>query len=170
MVEHYQGYVFEDAANIFKAADVNGDGVLTKHELQNYMKKHKSMRSAMVDTTISGGKSHFEWDELWKALDEDGNSEIDLHEWTSFYVGLFKQSTPLARSIYKAADKNGDNKLSKGELKEFIQSDERLKAELGVKVSGWAQLFKELDNNNDEVVTEMEWVEFYTATLAKKGK
>ena len=59
------------AASVFKLADKNGNGQLSKRELKDYL--HTDLDAREV---LCGGE--FKWQEIYKGLDTDGDKQFSL--------------------------------------------------------------------------------------------
>jgi len=72
------------AKRVFKGADKNGDGNLTKSEIKNYFRAHPAEKTALL------GKD-FHWKSFWGEADADGSGDIDLDEFSSLAVKVAKK-------------------------------------------------------------------------------
>jgi calcium-dependent protein kinase len=116
---------------IFKALDKNGDGKLTKDELQEGY--NKSL--AITDNEI---------DELMKKLDNDGSGSID---YTEFVAAAMDKEKVLTKQrieyCFQLFDKDKSGQISKDELKNMLGGADNISDEV------WAELIKEVDANGD---------------------
>merc|ERR1712166_1661817 len=66
-----------EAEKVYAAADVNGDGGLSKTEMKKILQKDAGLRAKLV----SGS-----WKEFFAVLDKDGDGTVDLAEFITFYT------------------------------------------------------------------------------------
>merc|ERR1719414_2238491 len=117
----------------FKASDVDGNGLLSLHEMVTlfFPETHSDVldvevRSAMSRRDIdSDGKLDVkefwnarvstEEEEDFKALDADGDGLIDLAELTSWESGMFHTSTAM-KKLFEIADSDHDEHVTAKEL------------------------------------------------------
>jgi len=70
-----------------------------------------------------------------------------------------------ARSLFARADHDHDNKLTKTEIKNFLNKTPELKQIFLNSSSNWHALWAELDDNDDNEFSEAEWVAFYSKKM-----
>lgn len=115
---------------IFKAMDLDGDGMLSMEEIQKGYDKH--FGTPIDDDEIQ---------RMFKEIDTDGNGSIDYSE---FLMATMNESQLLSQEKLKAAfkmfDKDGSGSISKAEIKEALGGlEEKI-------VEG---IINEVDENND---------------------
>jgi len=96
----------------FQAMDANGDGMLSVQELTEGMKK-SGLKDIPADLK-----------QLIKEIDSDQSGQID---YTEFLSAALDKKHYIQRDVCWSAfckfDRNGDGKLSKGELKLVLESE-----------------------------------------------
>merc|ERR1712224_967325 len=67
-----------------------------------------------------------------------------------------------AIEIFNRADQNSDGALTKGELMDYLEADPTLlERAQALKIANLAQLWEELDKNDDDRISLDEWLEFF---------
>ncbi|KAJ1645557.1 hypothetical protein LPJ64_002847 [Coemansia asiatica] len=127
----------------FDEFDKDGNGSISKEELESAMK------------TILGDKVEINAEELIKAVDKDGDGEIDFVEFTTLMAQYYNTSSEEEelREAFKVFDKNGDGFISADELRQVMTSlGERLTdAEVD-------EMIKEADADGDGKINYEEFV------------
>merc|ERR1712166_999224 len=80
-----------EAEKVYAAADVNGDGGLSKTEMKKVIQKDPGLRAKLV----SGS-----WKDFFAVLDKDGDGTVDPDEFIKFYI--HKLSTGNEATLYEA--------------------------------------------------------------------
>jgi len=99
----------EVAAMLFAKADKNHDGVLTKSEIKNFLKKEEPKLKEAFGVNSEGG-----WQALWSGTDMDTDGQINLEEWKALYIS----KVGTAGQTGGSEDKKENKKMSKKEKKE----------------------------------------------------
>ena len=73
----------EIAQQVFQEADKNKNGFLTKSELRKYFKTHPEEKNRILG-------SEFKWNEFFTNMDENGDNQFDLNEFTNFVTNSSK--------------------------------------------------------------------------------
>ena len=71
------------AQQVFQDADKNKNGFLTKSEIRKYFKKHPEEKNRILG-------SEFKWNEFFTNMDENGDNQFDLNEFTNFVTSSSK--------------------------------------------------------------------------------
>lgn len=127
----------------FKAADINGDGFLTKDEFKAAMGEN-----APTDEAIEA---------LIKMFDTDGNGKIDFEEFVAMAVAL--EDTQEADEDYAAFlffDKNHDGFISP---EEFYEAAKLIDPQTSITMENIVAFFKEFDTNGDGFIEFAEYKE-----------
>jgi Ca2+-binding EF-hand superfamily protein len=139
-----------DPEGLFKSADANGDGKLSKDEFRAIFAKLGRGRLKDKPELV---------DSIFKAADTDKNGFLSLAEFKALadrFKGRSAPEKPDHAALFKEADTNGDGKLSKDEFETYFASFPRLKDKPEI----IRELFKEADADGDGVVTKAEFKAF----------
>merc|ERR1712178_553928 len=71
-----------------------------------------------------------------------------------------------ARSLFARADHDHDNKLTKTEIKDFLNKTPELKTIFMKSAGGWASLWADMDDNDDNEFNLDEWVKYYSQKMS----
>ncbi|MFO1478035.1 MAG: XopAW family type III secretion system calcium-binding effector [Verrucomicrobiota bacterium] len=128
--------------NRFKTIDQDGDGSITRDELAAAIPKNGKGPGV---------------DEIFAAVDTDQDGVISDAEDAAAFEKMQSQGPPppppgaadMAASLLKAADSDGDGKISQDELGKVLSQH-------GADTSNLGDLFKALDSDGDGSVTQSE--------------
>ena len=132
------------AEQVFKAADKNNNGFLTKSELRKYFKKHPEEKEQILGTD-------FKWNQFFANMDANDDGEFDLKEFTNYLQ---------AREVFQAADKNKNGFLTKSELRKYFKKNPEEKARILGTDFQWNDLFTIMDKNGDKQFDVDEFTHF----------
>jgi hypothetical protein len=81
---------------VFRDADKNGDGSLTKTEIRKYFKTHPIEKAHILGPD-------FKWKVFFTRMDKDGDAQFDIDEFTEavskvYHVDMFTESTFRSQS------------------------------------------------------------------------
>jgi Ca2+-binding EF-hand superfamily protein len=157
----------QDAAtvrqNIFNTLDQNGDGKVTKDELQSAFASRQS-----AGANSSQGPS---LDDLFSRIDTNGDGSIDESENDAFLESAAKNRQPqgppdpsqIAKKLFEKADTDGDGKLTKSELAAALPKHGHGHGKSGAAGASGASsssalddLFNDADSDGDGAITESE--------------
>mmetsp|Transcript_8204 Transcript_8204/g.18358 ORF Transcript_8204/g.18358 Transcript_8204/m.18358 type:complete len:479 (-) Transcript_8204:122-1558(-) len=133
----------------FNLLDKNKDGTLTIQEIKDGMQKHKVDLPSDLDETL-------------RNLDTDGSGMID---YTEFIAATLETQSYLKKEVlwsaFRTFDKDGDGKISKGELKEILKDDHLTAAQLESQIEAMMQ---DTDLDGDGTISFEEF-----CTMMKSG-
>jgi calcium-dependent protein kinase len=131
----------EELRKIFIDLDKNNDGVLSREEIQNGLRKFYGSEQAIEETN-----------KIFNKVDADGNGTISYDEFIRASIDKNKLiSEEKLKAAYRLFDKNGDGNIEAKEIKEVLGG-------VGVKDEGvWDQIIKEVDENGDGVISYEEF-------------
>jgi len=136
LARHQDDQILDQLRDIFLELDDDGDGIITATELQ------KGLSSAGVTSM-----AHQEVKELLKAVDADGDGQID---YTEFLAASMQRQSVVRESecwaAFRVFDKNDDGRISQSELAEVLNSQEVNSA---VSKEQIAKIVKEVDADGD---------------------
>jgi Ca2+-binding EF-hand superfamily protein len=195
-VPELQAYLFEKYTNAdegWKAADVNGDGFLTKEEFEQHCasvgvnKKQADLLFDEIDTNKDGKISQDEYknafgvnmeelkrrmrekwgsiDEGFEAFDANGDGQITEEE---FVAACKKLGIPKERAqlLHAEMDLNGDGVVTPDEWRKAMGlSRKDVMEKLSNTFGSPAEALKELDADGDGKITKDE----FRAAMEKKG-
>ena len=128
--------------NQFKKLDRNGDGIITKDELQRVMSSYQGLSSEEAINIING-------------LDFNGNGYID---YTEFITGCLQTQNytnkGLLKTAFKYFDIHGSGYITFDELKEALHGNEFI-VNGTIKIE---EMIKEADSNNDGKIDYIEFL------------
>jgi len=131
--------------NTFNILDKNKDGTLTMREIEEGMNTYKVTLPRDLQTTL-------------KALDTDGSGSVD---YTEFIAATLSTQQYLKKEVlwsaFRTFDKDGDGKISKGELRSMVGGTDDKEGSSGLEKQ-IEQMMKECDLDGDG---EISWAEFY---------
>jgi Ca2+-binding EF-hand superfamily protein len=133
--------------DMFKKMDANGDGVVTKEEMQ----------TAMDQISLTTGKS-IDVDKLFAELDTDGNGQISQAEWDAHEAKMAAHRHPSPEKMFTLADTDKDGYISKDELKTAM---ENLPARPDGKSVNIDDLFTKMDTDGDGKISKSEFADFH---------
>jgi calcium-dependent protein kinase len=123
----------EELARVFKQLDLNGDGMLSKEEIQEGYSKH-------YGRLISDKEIDF----MFNAVDTDHSGYID---YTEFVVAAMNEKLLLNNqrlsAAFKMFDKDGSGSITPSEIKTVLQSDNKLPEKV------IESIIKQVDANGD---------------------
>lgn len=104
--------------NLFKVHDLNGDGVLTPTDYEEYSKRIAASRGwapgSDAYTTLLARFMRM-WEDLDRHADRNEDKRVTLDEWLAYFdtllgtQGLYDQvGQPIAESVFTMLDRNGD--------------------------------------------------------------
>ena len=162
--------------SIFNSIDVDGDGAVTKNELQKKLQADSAVQDLL---TKAGGAVDY----VMEQLDVDGDGIVT---WSEFEAMLSTDASKLAvtvgvavpvelaeatsleklKKLYDAIDTSGDGQVSREELRAHMAKDERV-VTLLVQAGGSREyVFEQLNENEDGFVS---WDEFRSMLSADVG-
>lgn len=129
---------FDDIVQIFSEIDKNNDGKISLDEFtEGFIKLKLGSKSDAVD--------------IFKAFDFNGNNFLD---WNEFLAGVLSHHTYLKENkineFFNKLDKNGDQMISKDELKDILKGDSEL-----------IKNFDEYDLNKDGYIDKDEFFKIF---------
>ena len=126
----------QDLANMFKRLDKSNDGKLQIDEL----------KAGLDELAAFFQYQDINYEELLKAMDVDGDGEIDF---TEFISAAFDKRTLLTQenldAAFKTFDADGNGKITKEELQAVFASGKAGKATEDV----WEKIMADVDKNGD---------------------
>merc|ERR1712230_124845 len=140
--------------------DKNKNGTLTKSEIKKYLKDPKN---AAAKELIRGGQK---WSELFDKLDTDKNQLIDEQEFVAYCGSIerIEAAANKAKLVFQAMDKNENGTLTKSEIRKYLKDPKNAAVNRlltsGLEEFHWADLWKKIDTNNDELFDEAEFVAY----------
>merc|ERR1740115_327631 len=133
----------EQIDKVFRAMDVNGDGKLSKEEIQNGY--HKFFGRSLNDEEI---------DEMFDKVDADGSGEIDYSE---FVVATMNEKNLLSnnklQTAFKMFDKDGGGSISTDEIRQVLSFGQNLDEKVV------NDIIKQVDANGDGEISFEEFAE-----------
>jgi Ca2+-binding EF-hand superfamily protein len=158
-------------ARMFASLDKNGDGKLSREEMQPMIDKTNAAAKAAGETVPT---------DFFGSLDKNQDGSVDREEADEFFKNILAGKTPgggqakpsakgdasaMSAALFRAMDKDGDGFLSKQELAMLVE-----KANADNKAKGLPEVnfFETMDVNSDGKVSEEESKEFFTA-MAEAG-
>ena len=133
----------EQIDKVFRAMDVNGDGKLSKEEIQNGY--HKFFGRSLNDEDV---------DEMFAKVDADGSGEIDYSE---FVVATMNEKNLLSnnklQTAFKMFDKDGGGSISTDEIRQVLSFGQNLDEKVV------NDIIKQVDANGDGEISFEEFAE-----------
>ena len=133
----------EQIDKVFRAMDLNGDGKLSKDEIQGGFAQYfgKSLNDKEVD-------------EMFDKVDADGSGAIDYSE---FVVATMNEKNLLSnnklQTAFKMFDKDGGGSISTDEIKQVLAFGQNLDEKV------IAEVIKQVDANGDGEISFEEFAE-----------
>ena len=92
---------------VFRDADKNGDGLLTKTEIRKYFKAHPIEKAHILGPD-------FKWKVFFTRMDKDGDAQFDIDEFTEavskvYHVDMFTESKEEAETLRVAMKAKADS-------------------------------------------------------------
>ena len=139
----------DDLMTVFRAMDTNGDGVISKEELED------SLRNSMDED-----EACLEAERIMSQVDSDSNGVID---YTEFLRASMERQMLLSgnnlKHTFELFDKDGNGRISSDELREWLFDGMSIDEELMEK------LMQEIDQNGDGEVDLMEFEDLLFESL-----
>ena len=102
----FDGWSYRELEKVFRFADENNDGILSKDECRG----EKSAQDS--------------FNHKFSAVDQDHDSALTLHEWESNLLWIPKNSTPaVVRERFGYYDENSDGMIQRFELYNVIRAN-----------------------------------------------
>jgi calcium-dependent protein kinase len=133
----------EQIDKVFRAMDLNGDGKLSKDEIQQGFAQYfgRSLNDREVD-------------EMFEKVDADGSGAIDYSE---FVVATMNEKSLLSnnklQTAFKMFDKDGGGSISTDEIKQVLAFGQNLDEKV------IADIIKQVDANGDGEISFEEFAE-----------
>ena len=104
----FEDYEFRQLEKVFKFADENQDGVLSKDECN-------------AEKNAQDSFNH-----KFRAVDQDSNMELSLNEWEANLLWIPRNSTPaVVRERFGYYDENSDGRIQRNELYNVIRANQQ---------------------------------------------
>ena len=147
------------AQQLFKKADVDGSGGISKDELKTIVE------SRPAGATHSGQGPNL--DDLFSTIDTDGNGTISESENEAQLKAMGPVGPPdpsrMAKMMFEKADTNGTGQITKSQLLDSLQSGRQDSTAL-------ASLFDGADSDGDGVISQTDLQSSLTALLKDTSK
>ena len=147
------------AQQLFKKADVDGSGGISKDELK-----------AIVESRSTGATHSSQGpsiDELFSMIDTDGNGAISEAENDAQMKAMGPAGPPdpsrMAKMMFDKADTNGTGQITKSQLLDSVKSARQDSTAL-------ASLFDNADSDGDGVISQTDLQSSLTALLKDTSK
>ena len=133
----------EQIDKVFRAMDINGDGKLSKDEIQQGFAQY--FGRSLDDKEV---------DEMFEKVDADGSGAIDYSE---FVVATMNEKNMLSnnklQTAFKMFDKDGGGSISTDEIKQVLSFGQNLDEKV------IAEVIKQVDANGDGEISFEEFAE-----------
>eukprot|EP00586_Coscinodiscus_wailesii_P010359 CAMPEP_0172501246 /NCGR_PEP_ID=MMETSP1066-20121228/147664_1 /TAXON_ID=671091 /ORGANISM="Coscinodiscus wailesii, Strain CCMP2513" /LENGTH=735 /DNA_ID=CAMNT_0013275917 /DNA_START=157 /DNA_END=2364 /DNA_ORIENTATION=+ len=137
-----------DVDATFRQIDGNGDGYIDRTELK------------LVFRELGTAMTPEEYEQAFNELDKNQDGKITEQEFTEYYIRSQGQIQKKMSSVFKKFDKDGNGSIDRKELKALLESIEPSTTDKDID-----QAMKELDSDQNEIITFDEFSEWYSKSI-----